>query len=74
MSMVIWKLHELMGKERLKIADVARKTGLAWETVAAVYHGKAKAISLDTIDAICRALDCQPGDLMVYTPDVDQEK
>ena len=67
--MVIWKLHELMGKKRLKIADVAREADLSWETVAAVYHGKAKAISLETINALCRAMDCQPGDLLVYIPD-----
>lgn len=67
--MVVWCLHELMGKQRLKIADVARMTGLAWDTVAAVYHGKAKAISLETVNALCTALNCQPGDLLRYVPD-----
>ncbi len=72
--MVVWVLHEIMGKRRLKIADVAKSTGLAWDTVAAIYHGKAKGVSLETIDALCKALNCQPGDLLVYVPDKGENK
>jgi putative transcriptional regulator len=67
--MVEWKLHELMGRRRLKIADVARKAGMAWDAVAAIYHGRSRAVELATLDKLCKALDCQPGDLLVYVPD-----
>ncbi|MEW6572872.1 MAG: helix-turn-helix transcriptional regulator [Bacillota bacterium] len=70
--MVIWRLHELMGQRRLKIADVARASGLVWDTVAAIYHGRAKAVSLETLGALCKALDCQPGDLLAYVPNKDK--
>ncbi|MGQ9533523.1 MAG: helix-turn-helix domain-containing protein [Desulfotomaculales bacterium] len=64
-----WKLHELMGKRRLKIADVAREAGMAWDAVASIYHGRSQAVELKTLDKLCRALNCQPGDLLVYVPD-----
>ncbi|MBU4533323.1 MAG: helix-turn-helix transcriptional regulator [Firmicutes bacterium] len=62
--MVHWTLHIIMGERRLKIAEVAREAGLAWETVSKIYKGQAEFVSLKTIDALCKALDCQPGDLL----------
>ncbi|OPX87968.1 helix-turn-helix transcriptional regulator [Pelotomaculum sp. PtaB.Bin117] len=64
--MVAWKLHILMAEKRLKIIDVARSAGLAWETVSTIYHGKAKAVTLETLDKLCKALECHPGDLLEY--------
>lgn len=64
--LVSWKLHILMAEKRLKIIDVARSADLAWETVSAIYRGKAKAVSLETLDKLCRALGCHPGDLFEY--------
>lgn len=69
--MVCWKLHILMAQERLKITDVAKTSGLAWDTVSAIYHGKAKAVSLETIDKLCKALKCTPGDLFEYETELD---
>lgn len=67
--MIEWRLNELMGKKRLKIADVAREADVSWATVGAIYHGKAKAVSLEILNALCKTLDCQPGDLLTYIPD-----
>jgi len=64
--LVTWKLHMLMAEKRLKITNVARSSGLAWETVSSIYHGKAKAATLETMDKLCKALDCNPGDLFEY--------
>lgn len=66
MPVVEWKLHKVMGAKRLKIADVARMADLAWETVSNIYHGRSSMVSLETIEALCTALDCQPGDLFEY--------
>ncbi|MGC7847434.1 helix-turn-helix domain-containing protein [Desulforudis sp. 1088] len=67
--MVTWTLHLLMGERRLKIADVARASGLGWETVSKIYKGEAKQVGLETLDALCRALDCTPGELLTYRPE-----
>ena len=68
-EMIRWRLHEEMGKRRLKITDVARETGLAWDTVFSIYHGRAKGVALTTIDKLCTVLGCQPGDLFEYRKD-----
>lgn len=53
------KLSEVMGRKRLKISDVIEKTGLARNTVAELYHGRAKRVDLETLDKLCKALECE---------------
>jgi putative transcriptional regulator len=53
------KLSEVMGRKRLKISDVIEMTGLARNTVAELYHGRAKRVDLETLDKLCRALECE---------------
>lgn len=53
------KLSEVMGRKRLKISDVIELTGLARNTVAELYHGRAKRIDLETLDKLCKALECE---------------
>jgi len=53
----------MMGERKLKIADVARETGLNRSTVSALYNETATRVDLNAIEALCRLLDCQVGDL-----------
>lgn len=53
------KLSEVMGRKRLKISDVIEMTGLARNTVAELYHGRAKRVDLETLDKLCTALGCE---------------
>lgn len=53
------KLSEVMGRKRLKISDVIEMTGLARNTVAELYHGRAKRVDLETLDKLCKALGCE---------------
>jgi len=62
-------LSRVMGERRLKIQDVADRSGLAYTTVFALYHDKARRIDLATLDALCRALGVQVSDLFEYVPD-----
>jgi putative transcriptional regulator len=58
-----------MGERRLKIADVARQSGLSYQTVFDLYHGKAQRIDLATLDKLCRVLGVPVGELFEYVPD-----
>jgi putative transcriptional regulator len=58
------KLSEVMGRKRLKISDVITSTGLSRNTVAELYHGRAKRIDLDTLDKLCVALECEVGEIL----------
>jgi putative transcriptional regulator len=55
-----------MGEHKLKIVDVARKTGLHRNTVTLLYKETASRIDLDTLDRLCRLFRCNVGDLLEY--------
>jgi len=46
---------------------LSQQTGIRWATLAAMANGKAQRLNIDDLDAICDALECQPGDLLVKT-------
>ena len=56
-------LSGILGKRRIKMTDLARKAGIAYGTVFALYHEKAKGVTFEVMDKICEALACQPGEL-----------
>jgi putative transcriptional regulator len=60
------KLSEIMGRKRLKISDVLEGTGLARNTVAELYHGRAKGVQFETIDRLCSYLGVGVGELLVH--------
>ena len=67
--MIRCHLSTLMGRDKLRIADVARATGLNRSTVAALYRESATRVDLPAIDALCRLFRCQVGDLFQVVQD-----
>ena len=67
------KFSAILGEQRIKQTDVARESGLSYQTVNDFYHGKHKAVSLSTLDALCRVLGVGVGDLLVYVPEDEEE-
>lgn len=65
-------LSTLMGRERLTIAEVIRRTGLTRNAVATLYEERAKRIDLNTIARLCELFDCSVDELFEYTPDAEQ--
>ncbi|NLY14201.1 MAG: helix-turn-helix transcriptional regulator [Gammaproteobacteria bacterium] len=65
-------LSTLMGKERLTIAEVIRRTGLTRNAVATLYEERAKRIDLNTIARLCELFDCSVDELFEYIPDAEQ--
>jgi len=60
------KLDDLLHERRMTLTDLADKVGLTLANLSILKTGKAKAIRFSTLAAICAALDCQPGDILVY--------
>jgi putative transcriptional regulator len=58
-----------MGEKRMRIVDVARVTGLNRSTVTQLYYDRKKRFTKDLLDKLCKALDCQPQDILVYMAD-----
>lgn len=66
--MIRCHLARMMGEHKMRIADVARETGLSRATVTLLYKETAKKVDLDAIDRICALFDCTVGDLLELVP------
>ena len=60
------KLDDLLHARRMTLTELAERVGLTLANLSILKTGKAKAIRFSTLEAICRELDCQPGDLLAY--------
>ncbi len=67
--MIRCHLSTLMGRDKLRVIDVARRTGLNRSTVTALYRESATRIELTAIESLCRLFDCPVGELFEYVPD-----
>lgn len=67
--MIIVNLDVTMAKRKISLGELADKVGITIANLSVLKTGKAKAIRFSTLDAICRALDCQPSDILEYKDD-----
>lgn len=58
-----------LAKRKMSVADFADAIGITPANVAVLKNGRAKAVRFTTLDAICRVLECQPGDILRWVPD-----
>lgn len=56
----------MLAKRKMTVTELTEKVGITMSNLSILKNGKAKAIRLTTLDAICKALDCQPGDILEY--------
>jgi putative transcriptional regulator len=62
-------LDVMMAKRKVSLNELSERVGLTLANLSILKTGKAKAIRFSTLEAICKALDCQPGDILVYQLD-----
>lgn len=67
--MIKLRLKSVSADKGIKQKDLAEITGIRQPTLSAMNNNTARHIPLDVLDKLCKALDCQPGDLIVYVPD-----
>lgn len=65
MSIVI-NLDVMLAKRKMSVTELAEKVGITMANISILKNGHAKAIRFSTLEAICKALDCQPGDILEY--------
>ncbi|GAB5349009.1 helix-turn-helix domain-containing protein [Alteriqipengyuania sp. 357] len=65
---IMVKLDDLLHDRRMTLTELAERVGMTLANLSILKTGKAKAIRFSTLEAICRELDCQPGDLLGYHP------
>ena len=67
--MIIVNLDVELAKKKMRSGELAERIGITTAKLSVLKTGKAKAIRFTTLDAICKELDCQPGDILEYRPD-----
>ncbi|WP_316830461.1 helix-turn-helix transcriptional regulator [Pedobacter aquatilis] len=66
---IIVNLDVMMARRKISLNELSERVGLTLSNLSILKTGKAKAIRFSTLEAICKALDCQPGDILEYVPD-----
>ena len=59
-------LDVMLARRKMSMTELSNRVGITMANLSVLKNGKAKAIRFSTLEAICRALDCQPGDLLIY--------
>lgn len=65
MSIII-NIDVMLAKRKMSVTELADKVGITMANLSILKNAKAKAVRLSTLEAICKALDCQPGDILEY--------
>ncbi len=66
---IITNIDVMLARRKMSSGELAHKVGITPANLSILKCGKAKAVRLSTLEALCKALDCQPGDLLEYQPD-----
>ena len=72
MSSII-NLDVMMAKRKMGLTELAKEVDITLANLSILKNNKAKAVRLETLNAICKALDCQPGDILEYIEDEEEE-
>ncbi|MBO5034250.1 MAG: helix-turn-helix transcriptional regulator [Oscillospiraceae bacterium] len=71
---IIVNLDVMMAKRKMSLNELASKVDLTLANLSVLKNNHAKAVRFSTLEAICKALDCQPGDILEYVPGEDTEE
>ncbi|MCR9122890.1 MAG: helix-turn-helix transcriptional regulator [Phyllobacteriaceae bacterium] len=66
---IIVNLDVMLAKRKMRSKELAERIGITEQNVSLLKSGKVKGVRFETLESICEALDCQPGDILEYRPD-----
>lgn len=64
--MIVINIDVMLAKRKMSVTELTEKVGITMANLSILKNGKARAIRFSTLEAICKALDCQPGDILEY--------
>jgi putative transcriptional regulator len=67
--MIIVNIDVMLAKRKMSVSELANRVGITLANISILKNGRAKAVRIETLDKICAALQCQPGDLLEYRDD-----
>ncbi|WP_428308557.1 helix-turn-helix domain-containing protein [Lacipirellula sp.] len=66
---IIINIDVMLARRKMSVTELAERVGITMANISVLKNGKAKAIRFSTLEAICKALECQPGDILEYEDD-----
>jgi putative transcriptional regulator len=69
---IIVRLDEMMARRKMRLNELAQRVDITEANLSILKNDKAKAIRFSTLEALCKALNCQPGDLLEYKPEMEE--
>ncbi len=66
---IVINIDVMLAKRKMSVTELSEKVGITMANISILKNGKAKAIRISTLEAICEALDCQPADILEYRAD-----
>lgn len=72
MSIII-NIDVMLAKRKMSVTELSERVGITMANISVLKNGKAKAVKISTLNSICKALECQPGDILEYVEDGDDE-
>ena len=69
---IIVNVDVMLAKRKMSVTELSERVGITMANISILKNGHARAIRMETLNSICRALDCQPGDLLEYVPDREE--
>ena len=70
--MIVVNLDVMMAKRKIGLGELAEKVDITMANLSVLKNNKARAVRFSTLDALCRALDCQTGDILAWEPDKEE--
>ena len=70
--MIVVNLDVMMAKRKIGLGELAEKVDITMANLSVLKNNKARAVRFSTLDALCRELDCQPGDILAWEPDKEE--
>lgn len=67
--MIVINIDVMLARRKMSVTELAERVGITMANISILKNGKAKAIRIDTLDKVCKALDCQPGDILEWRAD-----
>ena len=71
---IIINVDVMLAKRKMSVTELSERVGITMANISILKNGHARAIRMETLNSICRALDCQPGDILVYEEDAPSGK
>lgn len=69
---IIVNIDVMLARRKMSVTELSERVGITMANISNLKTGKAKAVRFTTLDAICRALDCQPGDILEFKDEIEE--